>query len=348
VNASVFVGTSLDGFIARADGSFDFLPSGGGEPHGYEEFMATVDALVIGRKTFETALGLGGWPYGPKPVFVLSSRPIATAPPGAVVERMSGAPADIGAQLEARGIRHIYVDGGITIQRFLQAGLIHRLIVTRVPVLIGTGIPLFGPVERDIALTHIATRQYASGLVQSEYAVAPSASFDRQPVLRGEILELRPLRADDFAALFRVAADPLIWEQHPERDRYQEATFRAFFEEALASGGALVALDRANGRIIGSSRYHGYDAERSVIEIGWTLLARAYWGGRYNGEMKKLMLEHAFRSVERVVFVIGPDNRRSQRAVEKIGGVRAGTRTDAHGRERVVYELTPALYAPHH
>jgi N-acetyltransferase len=170
-------------------------------------------------------------------------------------------------------------------------------------------------------------------------------SFDKQPFLVGELLELRPLRADDFEALFRVAADPLIWKQHPERNRYQEATFRAFFEEALTSGGALVALDRANGHIIGSSRYHGYDAERSVIEIGWSFLARAYWSGRYNGEMKRLMLEHAFRSVQRVIFIIGPDNRRSQRAVEKIGGVRAGTTIDPHGRERVVYELTPALYA---
>lgn len=170
-------------------------------------------------------------------------------------------------------------------------------------------------------------------------------SFDRQPLLVGEILELRPLRAGDFEALFRVAADPLIWEQHPEPNRYQEATFRSFFEEALASGGALVALDRATGQIIGSSRYHGYDAERSVIEIGWTFLARSHWGGRYNGEMKRLMVEHAFKLVKRVIFIIGPDNRRSQRAVEKIGGVHSGTITDAHGRERVVYELTPALYA---
>ena len=171
-------------------------------------------------------------------------------------------------------------------------------------------------------------------------------SFDRQPWLRGELLELRPLRSDDFEALFRVAADPLIWEQHPERNRYQEATFRAFFEEARASVGALVAIDRANGHIIGSSRYHGYDAERSVIEIGWSFLARAYWGGRYNGEMKRLMVEHAFRSVQRVIFMIGPDNLRSQRAVQKIGGMRAGTTIDEHGRKRLVYELTPELFAP--
>lgn len=170
-------------------------------------------------------------------------------------------------------------------------------------------------------------------------------SFDRQPTLVGELLELRPLRASDFEALFRVAADPLIWEQHPDRDRYEEGTFRTFFEEALASGGALVALDRAGGQVVGSSRFHGYDAERSVIEIGWTFLARAYWGGRYNGEMKRLMLEHAFKSVRRVLFIIGPENRRSQRAVEKIGGVPAGTTTDAKGRARVVYELTPARYA---
>jgi dihydrofolate reductase len=172
VKASVFVGTSLDGFIARANGDLDFLPPGGGEPHGYEEFMATVDALVIGRKTFETVLTFDAWPYGEKPVFVLSTRTLAPAPPGAVVERMSGNPADIVSQLDARGIGHVYVDGGITIQRFLRAGLIQRLIITRVPVLIGDGIPLFGSVPHDIALTHFATRQYASGLVQSEYVVA--------------------------------------------------------------------------------------------------------------------------------------------------------------------------------
>jgi dihydrofolate reductase len=134
--------------------------------------MASVDALVIGRKTYETVLAFETWPYGPKPVFVLSSRPPAPAPASAVVEHMSGDPADIVRQLAARGIKHIYVDGGITVQRFLNAGLIQRLIVTRVPVLIGTGIPLFGATSRDIRLRHLATRQYASGLVQSEYEVA--------------------------------------------------------------------------------------------------------------------------------------------------------------------------------
>ena len=172
MEASVFIGTSLDGFIARTNGDLDFLPPGGGEPHGYDEFMATVDALVVGRKTFEKVLTFDTWPYGEKPVFVLSAHPLAPTPLGAVVERMSGAPADILSQLAARGIRHVYVDGGITIQRFLQAGLIQRLIITRVPVLIGDGIPLFGSLQRDVPLEHVATRQYASGLVQSEYVVA--------------------------------------------------------------------------------------------------------------------------------------------------------------------------------
>jgi RimJ/RimL family protein N-acetyltransferase len=168
--------------------------------------------------------------------------------------------------------------------------------------------------------------------------------FDRQPSLTGDLLDLRPLRASDWEALFLVASDPLIWEQHPDSDRYKEDVFRRFFDDAMASGGALVAFDRATGQMIGSSRYHGYDPEKSVVEIGWTFLARKCWGGRYNGEMKRLMLEHAFRSVERVLFIIGPENRRSQRAVEKIGAVRSGCTLDPRGQERVVYELTPALY----
>jgi dihydrofolate reductase len=171
MQASVFIATSLDGFIARANGDLDWLPASGGEPHGYDEFMATVDALVIGRKTYETVLAFPTWPYGRKRVVVLSTRPLAEAPSEAVVEQMSGAPADIWSRLASRGIRHVYVDGGITIQRFLQAGLIQHLIITRVPVLLGDGIPLFGSLARDIALKHVATHQYASGLVQSEYMV---------------------------------------------------------------------------------------------------------------------------------------------------------------------------------
>jgi dihydrofolate reductase len=171
MKASIFVGTSLDGFIARANGSFDFLPAGGGEPHGYREFMESVDALVIGRNTFDVVVRFAQWPYE-KPVFVLSSRALPPTSAGVAVERLSGEPAEVVEQLAARGIGHIYVDGGITVQRFLRDGLIQHLIITRVPVLIGSGIPLFGPLLRDLALTHVATRQYASGLVQSEYTIA--------------------------------------------------------------------------------------------------------------------------------------------------------------------------------
>jgi len=171
VKASVFIGTSVDGFIARANGDLDFLPPGGGEPHGYADFMDAVDALVIGRNTYETVLAFDTWPYGEKPVFVLSTNALAAAPAGAIVEQLSGEPAEIVSELEARGIRHIYVDGGITIQRFLLAGLLQRLSITRVPVLIGEGIPLFGALPHDVRLEHIATRHYQSGLVQSEYVV---------------------------------------------------------------------------------------------------------------------------------------------------------------------------------
>ena len=173
MTVSVFVGTSLDGFIARANGDFDFLPAGGGEPHGYDEFIASVDAIVMGRNTFEKVLTLDAWPYGDKRVVVLSSRPVdLSAADEGVVEQMAGPPAEIVSRLAARGAHHLYVDGGITVQRFLQAGLIQRLIITRVPVLIGNGIPLFGALQRDVRLRHVATQQYPSGLVKSEYAVA--------------------------------------------------------------------------------------------------------------------------------------------------------------------------------
>jgi dihydrofolate reductase len=172
MTVSVFVGTSLDGFIARRNGDLDFLPPGGGEPHGYDEFIASVDAIVIGRNTFEKVLTLGPWHYGDKRVVVLSSRPVdLSAARGGVVEQMAGPPAEIVSKLAASGAHHLYVDGGITIQEFLRAGLIHRLIITRVPVLIGDGIPLFGTLPRDIRLRHVATKQYPSGLVSSEYQV---------------------------------------------------------------------------------------------------------------------------------------------------------------------------------
>jgi RimJ/RimL family protein N-acetyltransferase len=164
--------------------------------------------------------------------------------------------------------------------------------------------------------------------------------FDLQPELKGKLLSLRPLRPEDFHELYAVASDPLIWEQHPNSDRYQEEVFRKFFADALDSGGALMAIDSKDGRAIGSSRFHGYDPDKSEIEIGWTFLARSHWGGAYNGEMKQLMLQHAFQFVQNVIFVIGPQNLRSRKAVEKIGGVLAGSRLDASGRKSVVYRIT--------
>jgi RimJ/RimL family protein N-acetyltransferase len=169
--------------------------------------------------------------------------------------------------------------------------------------------------------------------------------FDLQPTLKGELLELRPLRPEDFDDLYAVASDPLIWEQHPVSTRYQEAVFKDFFREALESGGAFVAIDSKDGRVIGSSRYNGYDQEKSEIEIGWTFLARSHWGGSYNREMKQLMLRHAFRFVNSVVFVVGIQNLRSQRAVEKIGGVRVGSRPDSGGRDSFLYRITPSAFA---
>ncbi|MFC6023292.1 GNAT family N-acetyltransferase [Plantactinospora solaniradicis] len=162
--------------------------------------------------------------------------------------------------------------------------------------------------------------------------------FDPQPVLLGDSVGARPLRAADFDALYEVARDPLIWAQHPVRDRYRRDVFTEFFAESLASGGALAVVSD-DGDVIGSSRFHGYDERLGEVEIGWTFLARSYWGGRTNGVLKALMLEHAFRFVERVVFLVGPENRRSQRALEKIGAVRVGTRPDTAGQECILFEV---------
>lgn len=167
-------------------------------------------------------------------------------------------------------------------------------------------------------------------------------SLELQPHLVGDLLELRPLRPEDWESLFAVASDPLIWEQHPAHDRYQEEVFREFFCEALATGGAFVVIDRKTQKIIGSSRYFGFDSSKREIEIGWTFLARSHWGGKYNAELKRLMLGHAFKFVESVVFLIGPTNIRSQKALEKIGGVMIGRRDKTiRGEtvENVVYQI---------
>jgi N-acetyltransferase len=166
--------------------------------------------------------------------------------------------------------------------------------------------------------------------------------MDLQPELRGELVVLRPLREEDWEALYAAASDPLIWAQHPARDRWMQDKFRVYFEEALARdggrGGAFVVLDATTGAVIGSTRFHGYNPQRSEVEIGWTFLTRAYWGGRHNAEMKRLLLDHALQFVERVLFFVGADNLRSQKAMERIGARREGlVDKDSHGGGRLTH-----------
>ena len=156
-------------------------------------------------------------------------------------------------------------------------------------------------------------------------------SFDLQPNLIGELIRLRPLTPEDWDALFAVASDPLIWEQHPESDRYKEDVFKLFFGEALESGGAFVIIDTKSQQMIGSTRFYGYDPEKSEIEIGWMFLARNYWGGCYNRELKELMLAHAFKFVQNVIFYVGENNIRSRKATEKIGAIKHGMVKKAYG-----------------
>lgn len=165
--------------------------------------------------------------------------------------------------------------------------------------------------------------------------------FELQPHLSGQLLKLRPLRLDDYSSLFAAASDPLIWEQHPNSDRYKEEVFKGYFDGAIESGGALVVLDAATDEVIGSSRYYGLDEAASEIEIGWTFMTTKYWGGTYNRELKKLMLDHAFKYVDHVLFFVGVNNKRSRKAVEKIGGVYIETRS-RFGGESAVYRLSKA------
>lgn len=162
-------------------------------------------------------------------------------------------------------------------------------------------------------------------------------ALDQQPVLASDVLLLRPLTPDDFDSLHRIASDPLLWEQHPSKDREERPAFQRWFDDAITHG-ALVAVDRASGEVIGTSRYALQDDD--AIEIGWTFLARSRWGGEWNGEMKRLMLDHAFATVSTVVFTIHEDNLRSQRAVERLGAARFGTSPDSQGRGvNVIFHL---------
>lgn len=165
-----------------------------------------------------------------------------------------------------------------------------------------------------------------------------------QPTLESDLILLRPLRKDDFEALYEVANDPLIWEQHPENNRHERTVFEKFFIDALDSEGALIVIDSKNNKAIGSSRYNGYSADKNEVEIGWTFLTRSHWGGVYNKEMKRLMLDHAFNYVNRVIFLVGVHNIRSQQAVLKIGGVCIGKSPDDTGNESFVYQIAKSNY----
>jgi len=165
-----------------------------------------------------------------------------------------------------------------------------------------------------------------------------------QPELQSDLLFIRPMVEGDFDALYAVASDPLIWQQHPAKNRYQKEEFSQYFNEAIASKGALVAINKVSNKVIGSSRYHDYSAENAELEIGWTFLARSHWGGRYNKDMKRLMLEHAFSFVQSVLFVVGAQNMRSRYAVMKIGGVEIEKRAGADCVENVVFQITKASF----
>jgi N-acetyltransferase len=179
--------------------------------------------------------------------------------------------------------------------------------------------------------------------VTAEQETIDTMRFDPQPHLVGKLIDLRPMRPDDWQDLYAVAADPLIWEVHPARDRYKEDRFREYFREGLESGGALVAVERETGKIIGASRYFWYGPDQNELEIGWTFLARSHWGGVYNGEMKRLMLDYAFRFVHSVIFLVGIDNIRSQKAMRKVGAIltERRVRTTLHGTstESVIFEV---------
>ncbi|MGB7093205.1 MAG: dihydrofolate reductase family protein [Anaerolineales bacterium] len=175
MKASVYIATSVDGFIAREDGSVDWLSSGedaGSGDYGYQDFMNSVDALVMGRNTYELVLSFGSWPYGDKPVIVLSSQQLQI--PESIsntVSVMSGSPGELVHRLAERGHEHLYIDGGKTIQGFISEGLIQKIIITKVPILIGSGIPLFGALPHDIRLHHLETLIFDNGFVQSKYEI---------------------------------------------------------------------------------------------------------------------------------------------------------------------------------
>jgi RimJ/RimL family protein N-acetyltransferase len=182
-----------------------------------------------------------------------------------------------------------------------------------------------------------AKRRYDAGMAQPDF----------QPTLTGPTVVVRPVSSGDWAELFAAGSDPEIWKVHPRSNRYTEPVFREYFDSAVASKMAFVFVERSTNRLIGSSRYYGYDAGLSEVEIGWTFMARSHWGGATNREVKRLMLDHAFGFVDTVVFWVGEKNWRSQGAMKKIGGVpRDGffTRTLSGATPHLIFEIGKAAY----
>src|SRR5438445_11777185 len=217
------------------------------------------------------------------------------------------------------------------------AGLVQPLSTSRIT---GTFEAIGKPGSRVyIHASSVAGKKYGVDFrAHSHREFEHRMSFDLQPNLKGELIELRPLTPEDWDDLFAVASDALIWEQHPERDRYKEDVFKNFFREALECGGAFVIIDKKSQKIIGSTRFYGYAPEKSEIEIGWTFLAQNEWGGNYNRELKQLMLAHAFQFVESVIFYVGENNVRSQKATEKIGAVKNGLVKKADHSDRFSFK----------
>lgn len=172
--------------------------------------------------------------------------------------------------------------------------------------------------------------------------------FDLQPILQNEWVKLVPLKETDFELLYTVANDPLIWEQHPNKNRWQREVFQNFFEGALESKGAFVIYHANTNKAIGSSRFYDLDTKESLVSIGYTFYARSHWGGKYNPSAKHLMLDHAFQFVDKVHFHIGALNIRSQKAIEKLGAIKIDEQEIAYYGEEsklnFIYEINRTNY----
>ncbi len=314
---SVFVAASLDGYIARPNGDLDWLPAEGelpeGEDYGFGAFMATVDALVIGRRTYEKVLTFRGWPYGDKPVVVLTSRPSSLPPPPApTVETMAGEPREIVGRLAERGMKHLYVDGGVTIQRFLDAGLVGSVTINRIPILLGGGIPLFGPMRRDVRLRHVSTRRYPSGFVQSEYLVPA-----RVPCRMGRDVHLRDVTEADLPVFFEHQRDPDGVRMAAFTSRDLDA-FLAHWTKILHDGTTEKRTIVLDGRVAGNVVCFEHAGKR---EVGYWI-GKEFWG---QGVATRALEAFLREVTTRPLYAhVAKHNLASIRVLEKCGVARVG------------------------